>query len=84
MGKVINCGRVVLSRDGMIRAGKYEIGEWEREGVAISFHYRPSGNERQWEYVARMHDDNHFCAPTMAELRECIMEEYRDGIEIED
>lgn len=75
--------QIRLSRDGMVRAGKYVIGEWAKQVVEGGFHFRPSQYEGQTMYYADIYDVDYLRAGSKGELCDQIAEACSDGIVID-
>lgn len=73
--------KIVLSIDGTIRMGKYEIGEWYKERYYSGSHFRPSQYEGMWYYNAYIEGYSNIGAFSRADLKEKIAHECADGIE---
>lgn len=73
--------KIVLSRDGYVRAGKHVIGWWQKDYVSGSPHGRPSQHEGMLYYQATLNNDQIVDSYSMDGLREEIIYACRDGIE---
>lgn len=72
--------QVILSNDGMVRVGKYTIGDWSKDYVGGGFHYRPSPNEGRAVYLAHLNNGSVAQSFYKSELRQMIVDECKDGV----
>lgn len=72
--------RVVLSNDGNIRVGRYSIGEWSKEYVEGTSHFRPSPYEGMTIYMAYLNNGSHVRSFSKNGLRNEVAEACKDGV----
>jgi hypothetical protein len=72
--------QIILSHDGIIKAGKYTIGIWSKDYVGGGFHFRPSPNEGRAIYMANLNNNSVVQTFYKSELRLKIVEACKRGV----
>lgn len=72
--------QIILSNDGMVRAGKYKIGIWSKDYVGGGFHFRPSPNEGMAIYMANLNNGSVVQTFYKSELRQMIVDACKEGV----
>jgi len=72
--------KIVLSRDGEIRVGRYTIGEWSKDYVGGTSHFRPSPYEGMAVYFAKLNNESYVQTYCKNELKGEIADACEDGV----